>query len=151
MVLASGGGVPECSALDFSHDAVTGRRSRALEKLSLLLAAGEEPIRLLALVHSQWLMAVSAAGVIGRGEPEGSLASALGISPYRARWAAEAGKAWVGKSLGPVVEAFAETDHRLKRGWNPMDALAPFIVTLTAPRQRRFSSGAGASPPPHLS
>ena len=131
MVLASSGGVPECSALDLSQDAVTGRRSQALEKLSLLLAAGEEPIRLLALIHSQWLLAASAAGILGRGEGEASLASSLGISPYRARWVSEAGSRWVRKPLGPAAEAFAEADHRLKRGWDPLDALVPFIVTLT--------------------
>jgi DNA polymerase III delta subunit len=135
MVLASSGGVPECSALDLSQDAVTGRRSQALEKLSLLLAAGEEPIRLLALIHSQWLLAASAAGMLSRGEGEGSLASSLGISPYRAKWVAEAGSSWVGKPLAPAAEAFARTDQRLKRGWDPLDALVPFVVTLTLPRE----------------
>lgn len=133
MVLALSGGVPECNALEMSQDAVTGRRAQALEKLSILLESGEEPIRLLALIHSQWVLAAGAAALVRRGGDASSVASSLGISPYRAKWVTEASGFWLRKELAPVAEAFAETDFRLKRGWDPMDAMAPFIIALTLP------------------
>lgn len=133
MVLALAGGVAECNALDMSQDAVTGKGAQALEKLSILFEAGEEPIRLLALIHSQWVLAAAAAGLVSQGRSESSIAASLGISPFRARWVAEASRFWRGRALAPVAEAFAETDFRLKRGWDSMDAMAPFIIALTLP------------------
>ena len=135
MVLALSGGIPECTALDMSQDAVTGQRAQALAKLSLLLASGEEPIRLLALIHSQWVLAASAACLVNRGKSESALAAALGISPYRAKWVIEASRFWRARALGPVAEAFSETDLRLKRSWDGVAALAPFIAALTLPEE----------------
>lgn len=134
MIVALSGGLPECNALDMSQDAVAGNLKKALEKLSLILATGEEPIRLLALIHSQWALAATAASLLSRGGTESAVVSALGISPYRAKWVMEASARWRGRRFAPVADAFAEADFRLKRGWDPMDAMTPLVVTLTLPR-----------------
>jgi len=42
MIVALSGVLPECSALDMSQEAVAGKSPKALEKLSLLLASGED-------------------------------------------------------------------------------------------------------------
>lgn len=135
MMVALSGGQPECNALEMSQDAVTGNRRKALEKLSLILATGEEPIKLLALIHSQWVLAATAASLLSRGGTESAVVSALGISPYRARWVMEASARWRGRQFAPVADAFAEADFRLKRGWDSMDAMTPLVVTLTLPRE----------------
>lgn len=134
MIVALSGGLPECNALDMSQDAVTGNCRKALEKLSLLLASGEEPIRLLALIHSQWALAATAASLLSRGRTEPAMISALGISPYRARWVTEASAHWRGRDYAPIADAFSEADFRLKRGWDSMAAMTSLVVALTLPR-----------------
>lgn len=133
MVLSISGAPPECSALEMAGHAVSCRRAQALSMLSILLSAGEEPIRLLALIHSQWVLAVSAAGLLNRGEDESRVAAALGISPYRARSVLEAARPWRRRALAPVAGSFAETDMKLKYGWDSHAALVPFIIALTLP------------------
>jgi DNA polymerase III delta subunit len=135
MIIALSGGLPECNALDMSQDAVTGNGRKALEKLSLLLASGEEPIRLLALMHSQWALAAAAASLLSRGRTEQAMISALGISPYRARWVVSASAHWRGRRYAPIADAFSEADFRLKRGWDSMAAITPLVVALTLPRE----------------
>ncbi len=134
MIVALSGGLPECNALDMSQDAVMGDGRKALEKISLLLASGEEPIRLLALIHSQWALAAMAASLLSRGRTEQAMISALGISPYRARWVISASAHWRGREYAPIADAFSEADFRLKRGWDPMAAMTPVVVALTLPR-----------------
>lgn len=134
MIIALSGGLPECNALDMSQDAVTGNGRKALSKLSLLLASGEEPIRLLALIHSQWALTATAASLLSRGRTETEMISALGISPFRARWVAEASLHWRGREYAPIADAFSEADFRLKRGWDSMAAMTPLVVALTLPR-----------------
>ncbi len=53
-VYAAVKGVRETSAFQFCEEVLAGSRAKAMTSLSLLLASGEEPIRLLALFYSQW-------------------------------------------------------------------------------------------------
>jgi len=135
MIVALSGVLPECSALDMSQEAVAGNSRKALEKLSLLLASGEEPIRLLALIHSQWALAATAASMLSGGRSEPATISALGISQYRSGWVLEAASRWRGRRYAPIAEAFSEADFRLKRGWDSMAAMTPVVVALTLPRE----------------
>jgi DNA polymerase III delta subunit len=131
MVLASSGALPECNALEMTNHAVSCRTGSALSMMSVLLSSGEEPIRLLALIHSQWVLAACAAGILEKGGGESQVAATLGISPYRVKQVLEMARFWRGRALAPVAMSFAETDMKLKRGWDSLEALASFIIALT--------------------
>lgn len=124
-------GTSEADAFGFCQSVLTGRRGDAMTALASLLAAGEEPIRLLALLYSQWKQAASARELLQQGVKPGEACSILGLTPFR--W--KGLEAIAGKMLktppAAVPEAFAAADQSLKTSGDPLLAIGRVVLTLT--------------------
>lgn len=130
-VYAAVKGVRETNSFQFCEEALSGRKKEAMTSLSLLLASGEEPIRLLALFYSQWKQVAGAGELLKNGVPTKAAALKLGIPGFRWRGIEGlASKGCYGASYS-TLEAFAAADHGLKSGRDPLVSIASVVLTLT--------------------
>jgi DNA polymerase III delta subunit len=131
-VYAAVQGVQETSAFQFCEEILKGEKSAAMRSLSLLLDSGEEPIRLLALLYSQWKQVAGARELLAKGISPKAAAQKLGVPPFR--WPAIeelAGRRSRG-ATSYLLETFAAADHGLKTGIDPLAAIASVVLSLTS-------------------
>ena len=97
------------------------RRAEAVALLARLLAAREEPLRLLALLarHYRQLLAARIAARDGAGE--GEVASRLGVPPFVARKLLAQSGRFGGAELESAIARIAQTDFDLKSSRRPAD------------------------------
>ena len=120
------------------------RRARALVLLDRLLAAGEPPLRLLALVARQFRILAYACCLQERGGNPGQLQQLLGLHPYVARKAWQQARHLTGDEAFAALATILETDVAIKQGrWPERLALERLVMGLTggtgtaAGRERR--------------
>ena len=124
-------GERETTAFRFCEEVMGGKKGEALASLALLLGAGEEPIRLLALLFSQWKQVAAAGEMMKKGVSPKEASGKLGIPPFR--WKAVEALAARGRygATYSSLEAFASADHGLKTGGDPLVSIASVVLTLT--------------------
>ena len=124
-------GVEETSAFQFCGEVLSGKKSAAMKSLSLLLNSGEEPIRLLALLYSQWKQVASAREFLQSGISAQAAAKKLGIPQFRWRSVEEFANRRTSYATSTALESFASADYGLKTGADPLASIASVILTLT--------------------
>ncbi|MCK5785632.1 MAG: hypothetical protein KAH54_03630 [Candidatus Sabulitectum sp.] len=125
-------GLQETSAFQFCSETLSGRKEAAMVSLSLLLSSGEEPIRLLALLYSQWKQVQSARELLQRGIPPQAVAKKLGIPQFVWRGIEVHTRKSSKCATSVVLESFASADLGLKRGADPLASIASVILALTS-------------------
>ncbi len=130
-VYAAVKGLEETTAFQFCGEVLSGKRGASMRSLSLLLNSGEEPIRLLALLYSQWKQVASARELLQRGIPSQVAAKKLGIPQFRWRSVEEYATRRSTHATSDILETFAEADYGLKRGRDPLVSIASVILSLT--------------------
>jgi len=124
-------GSVETSSFQFCDEVLDGKKASSMASLALLLDSGEEPIRLLALLFSQWKLVARANGLLQRGNSSQAVAKQMGLPPFR--WKSIYG--YANRSLSylssEALESFASADYGLKTGANPLVAMASVVLTLT--------------------
>ncbi|MDW7650128.1 MAG: DNA polymerase III subunit delta, partial [Bacillota bacterium] len=110
---------------------VYGRASKALTLLKDLLAAGEPPLRILAMLVRQFRLLGEACEQMRRGCSRDELASRLGIHPYAARKLADQVNKTDEDKLYRAVELLLQADLDIKRGRiDHVLALETLVVAL---------------------
>ncbi len=125
-------GGEEATAFQFCGEALSGKKGAAMRSLSLLLSSGEEPIRLLALLYSQWRQVARARELLQSGIQSQTAAKKLGIPQFRWRSIEEFASRRLNYTNSNMLEAFAAADYGLKRGADPLASIASVILTLTS-------------------
>lgn len=111
-----------------------GQGALALERLEELLAAGEPPLVVLAMIARQFRLLL--AGLAWRGERPEALAQALSLkSTYPARKALAQARGWSLSQIAQALEACAQCDAWLKRGVDGRRALELLTVKLVEMRR----------------
>lgn len=128
-------GVQETSAFRFCEEILTGEKGAAMRSLSLLIDSGEEPIRLLALLYSQWKQVAGARELLKKGISPKAAAQKLGIAPFRWPAVEELAGRRSQCATSTLLETFAAADHGLKTGIDPLAAIASVVLALTSARQ----------------
>lgn len=133
-VYAAVKGVQETTAFKFCEMALSGKKSGAMTSLALLLKAGEEPIRLLALFYSQWKQAAYASELMKNGLSPVATAKKMGIPQFRWKTIEPLTRSVARSAKSSVLEAFAVADHELKTGGDPLASIGHIVLTLTIGR-----------------
>ncbi|MCK5130784.1 MAG: hypothetical protein KAR40_01360 [Candidatus Sabulitectum sp.] len=131
-VYAAVRGLEETTAFQFCGEILSGKRGAAMRSLSLLLNSGEEPIRLLALLYSQWRQVAGARELLQSGIPPQAAAKKLGIPQFRWRNVEEYAGRRSNCATSAVLESFAAADFGLKTGSDPLASIASVILSLTS-------------------
>jgi DNA polymerase-3 subunit delta len=98
-------------------DALTaGDTGRAVFLYRQLLERKEEPIRIAALIASQFRIMLQVKELAARSWPNQQIAAQLGLHPYRVRLAAEKARSWSEERLAERLREIAELDYRMKTG-----------------------------------
>lgn len=110
---------------------VFGRTAKALVQLQDLLASGEPPLRILAMLVRQFRLLGESRELLDRGCPPGELAARLSLHPYAAevlaRQAQQAEQPW----LNRCVDLLLQADLDIKRGRaNQKLVLETLIIAL---------------------
>ena len=125
-------GLEETTAFQFCGEVLSGKRAAAMRSLSLLLHSGEEPIRLLALLYSQWKQVAGARELLQRGMSPEAVAKKLGFPQFIWRNVEENAGRRSNSAVPVVLETFAAADFGLKRGSDPLASIASVVLSLTS-------------------
>ena len=124
-------GSVETSAFQFCDEVLSNNRASSMTSLALLLDSGEEPIRLLALLFSQWKLVARANELLEKGNPSQVVAKQMGLPSFR--WKSIYG--YSNRSLpylsSAALESFASADYGLKTGADVLISMASVVLTLT--------------------
>ncbi len=123
----------DADVFDMSDSVMEGRFERSLADCWRLLAAGEEPVGLLAFLFRQWQRAESARAMLEAGQTAAAVEKATGLPGSAARKLSGAASARRWGSAARAAESFARTDQRLKTGADPYMAMADLLESLTRP------------------
>jgi len=93
-----------------------GDTGRAVSLYRQLLERKEEPIRIAALIASQFRIMLQVKELAARSWPNQQIAAQLGLHPYRVRLAAEKARSWSEERLAERLREIAELDYRMKTG-----------------------------------
>ncbi|PIE51411.1 hypothetical protein CSA37_11835 [Candidatus Fermentibacteria bacterium] len=124
-------GDQETTAFEFCKAALSGDRSGAMTSLAILLRSGEEPVRLLALLYSQWYQVASASEMLKNGNSGPATAKKLGITQFRWKSVERLAYTWRSHANALVLDTFASADYQLKRGGDPLVSIGSVVVALT--------------------
>lgn len=124
-------GLEETTAFQFCGEVLSGKKGAAMRSLSLLLSSGEEPIRLLALLYSQWKQVAGARELLQSGIPPAAAAKRLGIPKFRWRNVEEYARRRSNTATPAVLECFADADFGLKTGVDSLASIASVVLSLT--------------------
>lgn len=116
-------------------DAITeGQSALALQRLARLIAAGEPPLLVLAMIARQLRLLLAA--IAWRGERPEAMAQALGMkSSYPAKKAMAQAGTWSVEQLAEALEACARCDAAIKRGMDGPRALELLTIQLAEGRK----------------
>ncbi len=131
-VYAAVKGLEETSAFQLCGEILSGKKGAAMRSLSLLLNSGEEPIRLLALLYSQWKQVAGARELLRNGISPKAAAKRLGIPQFRWRSVEEHAGRRMTCASSVVLESFAAADYGLKTGADPLVSIASVVLALTS-------------------
>jgi DNA polymerase III delta subunit len=122
------------TVFDLADLLYTDQRTGAMDALLSVLRAGEEPVRILAFLWSQWNLVSRARDILSTGGSPGNVSSELGLRYMQLdRVLASAGRM---HSKDPVsdAETFASADAALKSGGDSFTVMAGVIFALTSGR-----------------
>ncbi|OPX32026.1 MAG: hypothetical protein B1H09_01455 [Gemmatimonadaceae bacterium 4484_173] len=125
-------GSAEATAFQFTDEVLSGKKAAALRSLSVLIDSGEEPIRLLALLYSQWKQTAAARELLQAGISTQAAAKRLGIPPFRWRSVEVRAGRRVNYATSEILEAFASADYALKTGLDALASIAAVVLSLTS-------------------
>lgn len=113
--------------------ATTGRAAEALGQLRRLLAAGEDPFKLMGAVVWQYSLVARCVGLIAQ---EGRVnetvaAQRLGVKPFPAKKALEVARRLSESKVRAQLSRILEADLNMKRGLDPAVTLERLIVQLS--------------------
>ena len=139
---------PEASVFDLSAAIGAGDSGRALRILARNLEAGEQPLRMLGALIWQYRRLWKARTLLDGGSPEGELARAIGIPPFRVKEFVGQVRLFTHAQLRKAFQLFLETDSALKggRAIPPKGILADLVLQLcretTQTKQKPVQEGA---------
>ncbi|HEY8529599.1 MAG TPA: DNA polymerase III subunit delta [Paenibacillaceae bacterium] len=106
----------EQSVFGLAEEIAALRPDRAVALLRELLKRREEPIRLVALLVSQFRNMLHVKELTRKGMPQQRIASELGLHPYAVRRIGEQAARFSTERLIRILERLAELDHDMKTG-----------------------------------
>lgn len=127
------GGRVEATGFRVAEAAVAGRLGEALSLLRHALAAGLDPVPIVAVLALQ-LRQVARVGAAGRAR-SADLAARLGMAPWQVDRARATAAGWSPEGLGRAIQAVAAADVDVKGGArDPVYAVERAIMTIAAER-----------------
>jgi DNA polymerase-3 subunit delta len=81
-----------------------------------LLAVGEEPIKILALLANQFRLIYGIKNLSSSGYSNNQIASSLSVSPGRIFYGQKQANLFEDKELKHIIQLIAETDYAMKTG-----------------------------------
>ena len=81
-----------------------------------LLTQNEEPLKLLILIGNQFRLMKQTLGLSKQGYPEGEMAKALGMHPYRIKMAHQQARRFSQEAIEKYLYQIAELDYKIKTG-----------------------------------
>ncbi|MDR1246082.1 MAG: DNA polymerase III subunit delta [Clostridiales Family XIII bacterium] len=128
-VMAAG---PDLNAFALADAVSCGRRDKAFDLLSGMLASGESVYRLLALLISQFELLLSVREMMDRSFTKARMQSELGVHEYRLRMATEVAARFDTGTLREIMRLACETDKHIKTGlFHDALALELFVNAAT--------------------
>jgi len=106
----------EQSVFGLAEEIAALRTDRAVALLRELLRRREEPVRLVALLVSQFRNMLHVKELTRRGMPQQRIAAELGLHPYAVRRIGEQAARFSPERLIRILERLAELDHDMKTG-----------------------------------
>ncbi len=127
------GGKVEASGFKVADAAIAGHAGEALRLLRHAIAAGENPVPLVAVLAMQLRQMVRVASA-GRG-PSAQLAMTLGMAPWQVDQARRKLSGWDPDGVGRAIQAVAAADFDVKGGGrDPVYAVERAILTICSSR-----------------
>ena len=119
----------ETNAFKVADAAIAGRRGEALVLLRHALAAGADPVPIVAAFAAKLRTMAKVSGARGA---SGQLAQQLGLAPWQVDRAKRDLQGWSEEGLGRTIELLAETDAQVKgAGRDPVFALERMIGIIS--------------------
>jgi len=125
-------GSAEATAFQFTAEVLSGKKGAAMSSLSVLINSGEEPIRLLALLYSQWRQTAAARELLQSGISTQAAAKRLGIPSFVWRTVETRAVRRVNYATSEILECFAAADYALKTGSDALASIASVVLSLTS-------------------
>lgn len=127
------GGKVEASGFKVADAAIAGHAGEALRLLRHAIAAGDNPVPLVAVLAMQLRQMVRVASA-GRG-PSAQLAKTLGMAPWQVDQARRKLNGWDPDGVGRAIQAVAAADFDVKGGGrDPVYAVERAILTICSSR-----------------
>ncbi|PWJ24678.1 DNA polymerase III delta subunit [Branchiibius hedensis] len=136
------GGRVEATGFRVADAAIAGDAGAALTLLRHAVAAGVDPVPIVAVLASQ-LRQVARVATAGGGNSQ-ALAGKLGMAPWQIDRARKAAAGWDGVRLGRAIQAVAAADFDVKGGGrDPVFAVERAVRVIAAERNGRAALGVG--------
>ncbi|WP_462258600.1 DNA polymerase III subunit delta [Vagococcus teuberi] len=118
----------EHSIFDLLKYVLSGQKDNALTLYKELLLQGEEPIKINAILVSQFRLLVQVKIMADRHYQQSNMIDVLKIHPYRIKLSLQEAKRFELKTLGAIFDYLVENDYKMKSGY--MDANLLFELFL---------------------
>ena len=126
------GGRVEATGFRVADAVAAGRRSEALAMLRQAVAAGVDPVPIVAVIAIKLRTMAKVAGARGRGP---DVARALGLPPWQVDRARRDLRSWSPQGISAGLMALAEADEAVKGGGrDAVYAVEKAVITITAAR-----------------
>lgn len=108
-----------------------GQKDRAIALMKDLIKLKEEPIKLLALITSNYRLYYQSLILSQKGYSQQQIAKTVGVHPYRVKLALQQTRKYQLSQLLTIMDACAETDYKLKSSYmDKVLILELFILSL---------------------
>lgn len=108
-----------------------GQKDRAIQLMKDLIQLKEEPIKLLALITSNYRLYYQSLILSQKGYSQQQIAKTVGVHPYRVKLALQQCRKYQLHQLLEIIDACAETDYKLKSSYmDKVLILELFILSL---------------------
>lgn len=108
-----------------------GQKDRAIQLMKDLIQLKEEPIKLLALITSNYRLYYQSLILSQKGYSQQQIAKTVGVHPYRVKLALQQCRKYQLHQLLEIINACAETDYKLKSSYmDKVLILELFILSL---------------------
>lgn len=118
----------EQNIFELVEKTVKRQRAEALRIYYDLLRQKEEPIKILALLASQFRMIYQVKLLSMKGYSQQQIASTLKVHPYRIKLAAGQAQGFTAEELVKIVDGLAEIDYRMKTGQGDKELLLELFI-----------------------
>lgn len=108
------------------------RRPQALQELRLLLAGGQSPYAVFAMMLRQFRLIFRAKACLQAGMAKGQMAQALGVPPFVAEKTASQSKQYSFAELEEAMNVFLNKDLAMKSSAPPAQVLEDLVIALAS-------------------